>query len=107
MNQVILVGRLVADPETKELESGKNVSNIVIAVTRNYKNQNGEYETDFIDCELWDVIAERTVEYCKKGDVLGIKGSIKTSYYDKDDTKIKRTSIVAEKVTFLSSKKED
>lgn len=106
LNQVILVGRLVAAPEIKKLELEKSVANITLAVPRSYRNENGEYDTDFLDCELWNGIASTTTEYCKKGDTIGIKGSLKTDYYIKDDIKIKTTKIVAEKVTFLSSKKE-
>ena len=51
LNQIVLVGRLVATPEVKELEDEKKVANITVAVPRSYKNADGEYETDFIDCE--------------------------------------------------------
>lgn len=106
LNHVILVGRLVDTPEIKKLETEKVVTNITLAVPRTYKNEIGEYETDFFDCELWNGVASATTEYCKKGDTIGIKGSLKTDYYIKDDIKIKTIKIVAEKVTFLSSKKE-
>ena len=106
LNHVVLVGRLVDTPEIKKLEKEKIVTNIILAVPRAYKNESGEYETDFFDCELWNGVANATIEYCKKGDIIGIKGSLKTDYYIKDDIKIKTTKIVAEKITFLSSKKE-
>lgn len=106
LNHVILVGRLVDTPEIKKLETGKIVTNITLAVPRTYKNEGGEYETDFFDCELWNSVANTTAEYCKKGDTIGIKGSLKTDYYIKDEIKIKITKIVAEKVTFLSTKKD-
>ena len=73
LNQAVLVGRLVRDPELRETESGKKVTNITLAVTRSFKNLEGEYETDFIDCVLWKGIAESTVEYCKKEILLGLK----------------------------------
>ena len=106
LNQIILVGRLVNDPTIEELESGKKVSNITLAVQRCYKNTEGMYDTDFIDCTLWTGIAENTCEYCKKGDVIGVKGRIQTRVIE-DDKKV--MEVVAEKVTFLSSKapKED
>lgn len=108
LNQVIMVGRLVKNPEIKELESGKKVSNITIAVPRSYKNLNGEYETDFIDCVLWEAIAQQTTEYCYKGDLIGVKGRLQTRNIEKEDgTKEKITEVVAEKITFLSSKKEN
>lgn len=102
LNQVILVGRLVQDPEIKELENGIRTSYITLAVSRSYKNSDGIYETDFIPVRLYKGIAENTTEYCKKGDVIGVKGRIQTKQ-EKDKNIIE---IVAEKVTFLSSRKE-
>lgn len=112
VNQLILVGRLVKSPELELTESGKKVSIITLAVPRSYKNANGEYETDFLDCTLWTSIAENTSEYCKTGDILGIKGRLQTRIIEKEDgTKYKKMEIVAEKVSFLASaknsKKED
>lgn len=108
LNQVMVVGRLVSDPEVKELESGKEVANITIAVNRSYKNAEGVYETDFIDCVLWEAIASNTTEYCRKGDVIGVRGRLQTEVVEQEDgTKKKYTNVVAEKVTFLSAKKND
>ena len=73
MNSTYIVGRLVNEPEVKELDNGKKVTNVTLAVPRSYKNSNGEYETDFIKCSLWNGIAERVTEYCKKGDVISVK----------------------------------
>ena len=108
LNQVILVGRLVRTPELQLTESGKKRSSITLAVSRGYKNQNGEYDTDFLDCTLWTGIAENTAEYCKSGDVIGIKGRLQTWLIDNEDgTKHKKMEIVAEKVTFLASARND
>lgn len=104
LNQVVIVGRLVKDPELKETEEGKKVANITLAVPRNFKNIDGEYDTDFIDCTLWTGIAENTSEYCKKGDLIGVKGRLQVSKYEKDEETKFRTDIIAEKVTFLSSR---
>ena len=104
LNQTVLVGRLVAPIETKELEDGKKVANMTIAVPRSYKNAEGEYDTDFVDCTLWNGVAETTSEYCKKGDLLGVKGRVQTDLYEVDGEKKKRTYIVADKITFLSTK---
>ena len=107
LNQAVLVGRIVREPELKDTEKGK-VTNITLAVPRSFKNQNGEYDTDFISCVLWKGVAESTVEYCKKGDLVGIKGRIQSREYETDEeTKKHVTEVVAEKVTFLSSKKAD
>ena len=107
LTQCVGVGRLVAEPSVKETEDGKQVSNITIAVPRSYKNENGEYDTDFVDVVLWNGIAENTAEYCHKGDIIGVKGRIQTSNYETEDgEKRKSTQIVAEKITFLSSSKD-
>lgn len=99
LNQIVLVGRLVEDLEIKENENGKKVAYITLAVPRAFKNVDGVYETDFIECILWQGIAQSTSEYCKKGDLIGVKGRIQSNN--------KKIEIVAEKVTFLSNKKEN
>lgn len=108
LNQTVLVGRLVREPEVKELEDGKKVSNMTLAIPRSYKNENGEYETDFVDCVLWNGVAQSTAEYCHQGDVLGVKGRIQTDTYETEDgTKKKVTQVIAEKISFLSSHSKD
>ena len=107
LNQVVIAGRLTGDPVVEEVEGGKKVSSITVAVPRSYKNVDGTYDTDFIKCTLWGGIAENTAEYCKKGDIIGVKGRVETSVYEKDGDKKYEQSIVAEKVTFLSSKSHD
>lgn len=102
LNQIIIAGRLTHEPETKELEDNRKVTYITVAVPRSYKNINGEYETDFIDCTLWNGIAETTAEYCHKGDIVGIKGRLQTTIINDKKT----TEVIAEKVSFLSSRKE-
>ena len=107
LNQVVIVGRLVQEPTVEKTESGKERSFVTLAVPRSYKNDEGEYETDFVDCVLWGGVASNTAEYCKKGDLVGIKGKVETNTYENaDGEKKKSTQIVAEKVTFLSTAKE-
>lgn len=77
LNQIVLVGRIAVDPEIKEFDDGKKVSNLRLAVPRSYKNADGEYETDFLDVTLWNGAAQNTMEYCKKGDIVGVKGRAK------------------------------
>ncbi|MEG2351211.1 MAG: single-stranded DNA-binding protein [Bacilli bacterium] len=104
LNQIVMVGRLVRNPELRTTDNGKIVTNITLAVPRSYKNVNGEYETDYVDCVLWSGVAESTTEYCHKGDLLGVKGRVQTRVFEQDEQKKHVTEIVAEKVTFLSSK---
>lgn len=108
LNQTVIVGRLVRDPELRETETGKKITNITLAVPRSYKNVNGEYDTDFISCVLWQGVAENTVNYIKKGDLLGIKGRVQSRVIEEDEDVRKNVmEIVAEKVTFLSSKRQE
>ncbi len=107
LNQTIIVGRMVREPELRETENGKKVTNITLAVPRSFKNQEGEYETDFIHCTLWQGIAENTVQYVQKGDLLGIKGRLQTRQITLDDETTRNSvEVVAERVTFLSSNKK-
>ena len=99
LNQTVLVGRLVSDPEINETENERKVCNVTLAVPRSFKNENGEYDTDFIPVILCESISKNTCEYVKKGDLVGIKGRLQS-----EDNKL---VLVAEKVTFLSSKKEE
>ena len=101
LNQIVLVGRLVQDPEIKELENGNKTSYITLVVPRSFKNTDGIYENDFITCKVGYPMCDNVKEYCKKGDLLGIKGRVQTK--QEEDKSI--IEIVAEKVTFLSSRK--
>ena len=106
LNHVILVGRLVRTPELILTDTGKKRSIATLAVNRGFKNLNGEYDTDFLDCTLWTNIAENTAEYCKTGDIIGVKGRLQTRLIDNEDgTKYKKMEIIADSVTFLSSYK--
>lgn len=106
LNHIVLVGRIANKPEVVTTESGKKVSMVTLAVSRSYKNQNGEYDADFIDCTLWTGIAENTAEYCSTGDLIGVRGRLQSRLIEKDDgTKYKKVDVVAERVTFLSSSK--
>lgn len=107
LNQLILVGRLVKKPELREAENKKKYTFVTLAVPRSFKNVNGEYDTDFIECALWDNIAANTVEYCDKGDIVGIRGRIQTRLVEKDNNKKYLLEVIAEKITFLSSKKPE
>lgn len=108
LNQVILVGRLVYDPELKTLEDGRSVTTITLAIQRGYKNaETGEYDTDFIKCSLWSGIAENTVTYCKKGSVVGIKARLAQKYFEYGEGKsFSYPEVIAEKITFINTKND-
>ena len=106
LNQIVLVGRITQDPKVTKLDNGKKVCNVTVAIPRSYKNENGEYDTDFVKCTMWSGVAENTSEYCKQGDLIGIKGRIQTRVIEKDNSKQTIQEVIAEKVTFLAKSKE-
>ena len=103
INMVMLVGRLVQNPEIVEHEDGKKLSHVTLAVNRKFKGPDGVYHTDFIDCTFWNNFANNICEYCSKGDLIGVRGRIQVDTIEKDGIKKKVTNVIAESVTFLSS----
>lgn len=98
LNQSLLVGRIVDAPVIVK-EEDKSFTIVTLSVPRSFRNENGEYDNDIIPCKLWNSIAENTVEYCKKGDLIGVKGRLEMT-----DSGLQ---VIADKVTFLSSKKDN
>ncbi len=76
LNNVILVGRLVAEPEVRVLESGLSVATITLAINKSFKGGEGENDTDFIKCSIWEGVANAAATYCKKGSVIAVKGRL-------------------------------
>lgn len=104
LNQIVLVGRLTKNIEVKKGENGNKNATLCLAIPRSFKNAEGQYDTDFINCRVFDSIATNTSEYCSKGDIVGVKGRIQSRNIEKEDgTKEYIMEIIAEKVTFLSS----
>lgn len=95
VNQVILVGKLTNKPILEE-RGDKVYSKITLATPRSYKNINGEYDTDFIDVVLINKVAESCIEYCKQGDIIGVRGNLQR-LKDKD------LEVHAEKITFFQA----
>ena len=88
MNTVVLVGRLTGEPELIKTKENHDRTVINLAVPRSFKNQEGIYETDFFRCILWNGIAKRAKEYCKKGDTVCIKGRLQVrDYLDEKEEK--------------------
>ena len=106
MNKALLIGRLTKDPELKMTENTKReVCQFTIAVNRPYTNDDGERKADFINCVVWDKLAENLSKYQKKGNQVAVEGRIQTrNYDDKDGKKIYVTEIFVSNVTFLDSK---
>ena len=105
MNKVILIGRLTRDPELRTIASGNATTSFTVAVNRNFTNQNGEREADFINCVAWRKQAENVAKYCTKGSQVAVEGRIQTRNYDaQDGTKRYVTEVIADNVQFLDTK---
>jgi len=105
VNIVVLVGRLVKDPELKH--AGETpVCNFVLAVDRNYKNSEGEREADFLPVVVWRKLAEICAEHLKKGRLVAVRGRIQVRYWeDEAGDRHYVTEVVADEVKFLDKQK--
>lgn len=102
INKFIGNGRVTKDIELKATSNGISAANFTLAITRNFKNANGEYESDFLQCIAFRGTAELLSKYAKKGDTIGVEGSIRTrNYKDKDDKTVYVTEIVVDNIDFL------
>lgn len=107
MNKVCLTGRTTKDIELKYNQNNIAITGFTLAVTRKFKNQNGEYESDFINCIAYKSTAELLNKYVKKGDLLGIEGRIQTRNYEKDGKRVYVTEVIVDSIDFLQAKKDD
>ncbi len=107
MNKAILVGRLTKDPELRN-SGEKSVVKFSIAINRNYKNERGEYDADFINCIAFGKTSEFIAKYFQKGNLIGITGRIQTgSYKNRDGVKVYTTDVMVESTEFINGKKSD
>lgn len=105
LNRVVLVGRLVKDPDLRYTSSGVAVANFTIAVNRPFSNQQGDREADFINAVIWRKPAENLANYMSKGSMIGIDGRIQTRNFEGQDGKtVYVTEVVADSVQFLETK---
>lgn len=108
MNKFIGVGNLTKDGELRSTESGKTIYSNSLAMRNDFKNKDGEYDTEFINFSAWGTTAEYLKKYAKKGNKVLIEGRISTRSYDKQDgSKAYITEVIAEKVELLTYKKEE
>lgn len=104
MNKAFLIGRIVNKIELRYTTSNMAVVKFTLAINRDTKNKQGEYETDFISCVAYNKTAELISKYLDKGSQTAIEGHIQTGSYEKDNKKIYTTDIVVERLTFLEKK---
>lgn len=106
LNRIDIAGRMTADPELRHTQSGTAVCSFTLAVDRDFKNQNGEKETDWIQVVTWKNTAEFAARYFKKGDMAIVSGRLQSRRWE-DKAGTKRTSydVVADSIYFAGSKK--
>ncbi|MGY3766767.1 single-stranded DNA-binding protein [Vagococcus vulneris] len=105
INNVVLVGRLTKDPDLRFTSNGSAVASFTLAVNRNFKNQSGEREADFINCVIWRKPAETLANYARKGTLLGIVGRVQTrNYENQQGQRVYVTEVVCENFQLLESK---
>jgi single-strand DNA-binding protein len=107
INRVTLVGRLTRDPDLRYTPNGVAITRFSIAVNRNFTNQQGEREADFINIVTWRGLAENCANYLQKGSLVGVDGRLQTGKYEnKEGHTVYTTDVVAESVQFLDRKGE-
>ena len=105
INSVVLVGRLTAEPELRKTPNGVSSLQGTLAVNRNFKNQNGEYDSDFINCVIWGKLAENFANWTKKGNLVGITGRVQTrNYENQQGQRVYVTEVVAESFQLLEKR---
>lgn len=107
LNRIILAGRLTKDPELRHTETGTSVASFTLAVDRDFKNKNGNKETDFVDVVAWRGTGEFVSKYFTKGRMAIVDGRLQMrDWMDKDGNKRRVAEVVADNVYFGDSKKE-
>lgn len=104
INNVTLIGRLVAPPELKKTPNNVSVLQGTLAVNRNFKNENGDREADFINFQAWRGTADIIAQYCSKGSLIGLTGRLQVRSYEKDGQRRYVTEVVAESVALIESR---
>lgn len=107
LNQITLIGRLTRDPEMRYTAQGTAVANFSIAVDRPFTTQQGERETDFVDCVAWRKLAEAVGNHMTKGRMVAVVGRLQIRSYETQDGQKRRVAeVVAETVQFLDRPKD-
>lgn len=108
INQVVLVGRLTKDADLRYTSGGQAVSTFNLAVNRNFTNQSGEREADFVNCVIWRKLAETLANYAKKGTLIGVVGRIQTrNYENQQGQRVYVTEVVCDNFQLLEPKKDN
>lgn len=103
-NRVIMIGRLVADPQLIKTPTDKSVCRVSVAVNRRYKNAQGERQVDFVNLVLWGKLAESLVSYGSKGSLISLEGELRTRRYEKDGKNCYVTEVLCHTFQLLESR---
>src|SRR5688572_20578326 len=105
INRVILIGRLVRDPELRTVASGQAMTRFSVAVDRGFPNSQGQREADFIDIVVWRALADQVAEHLRRGRLVGIEGRLQIRRYETAQGKRRKAAeVVADRVRFLDRK---
>lgn len=105
LNTVSLIGRLTKDAVVKEVANNRKICRFTLAVNRSYKNKHGEQEADFIQCTVWNALAEQVAKYCGKGSLIGVSGRLQSyNYLNEEGKRMYVTDVYADTVKFLQLK---
>ncbi len=108
LNKIIIMGRMTRDPELRRTQSGTVVTSFTLAADRDFKGQNGEKETDFIDCVAWRNTAEFAAKYFTKGRMAVVEGRLQLrDWTDKDGNKHRAAEVIADSIYFADSQKRE
>ena len=104
INRVVLVGRMTRDPELRRTNSGAAVTSFTLALNRNYNSADGQ-QADYINCVVWNKVAENVERYCSKGSLVGVEGRLRSRSYDNaQGQKVYVVEVVCDSVQFLETR---
>ena len=106
VNRIVLIGRTTKDPDMHYTGTGTPVANFTLAVDRPFQNQQGQRETDFIDCIAWRKLGETVGNHVKKGRLLAVEGRLQIRSYEKDGSRRRVAEVVADNVRFLDKPRD-
>ena len=106
INRYVAVGRLTKDPELRRTASGKAVTTFTLAINRSYQSNDGQ-QADYIQCVMWNKVAENVAQYCSKGSLVGIEGRLRTRSYDNNQgQRVYVTEVICDSVQFLDTRNQ-
>lgn len=108
LNQVVLMGNLVRDPELRQTPTGQNVCSVTLALNSSFKGKDGNWQekTDYIDVVIWSALGERVAQWLTKGSPAIVTGKLQTRQWEQDGQKRSKVEVVASDVVFVKGDKQ-